>query len=279
MKLPPAAPTSFSLSYFFFLFAPTLGRLPEATNLHLESPAAGGLCSVVPRCAGAGLLDGSALPLASLCRSRRVYTTIVYLHGRLYFFLPAMGLALPLRVLALFLVRWPRHGRLCTTQHKCQGEAAGSRRHFAARVQPGGAAAYVVVAAAAVAADLLEPLDVELGVAAEVALGGVLVHLLAQPRQLLLRQVLGALGLDGLRRRGGGRGAGAGVRGEEAGFGKAGVGRARGGRGGGGAAGRSRCRAGWPWRWCARCRKCTGGRTPRTSGWGSPRRPRAPPQS
>ena len=49
----------------------------------------------------------------------------------------------------------------------------------------------VVVAAAAVAANLFQPLDVERVEAAEVALHGVLVHLLTQLGQLLLAQVLG----------------------------------------------------------------------------------------
>jgi len=49
--------------------------------------------------------------------------------------------------------------------------------------------------AAAVGTNLFQALDVERNVAAEVTLGGVLVHLLTQLGQLLLRQVAGALGV------------------------------------------------------------------------------------
>jgi len=54
------------------------------------------------------------------------------------------------------------------------------------------------VAPAAVALDVLEALHVERVEAAQVALDGVLLHLVAQARQLLLRQLVRALVRDAL---------------------------------------------------------------------------------
>jgi hypothetical protein len=62
-----------------------------------------------------------------------------------------------------------------------------------------GAAAHRNVAPAAVALDLLEALDVERVEAAQVALNRVLLHLVAQARQLLLAQLARPLVLDALR--------------------------------------------------------------------------------